>query len=178
MPDHAPMLPNLLIAGVTKAGTTSLFAYLAQHPQICAASSKDINYFSPLRRGEPVTQPLSVHDQYFSHCDGRIYRLDASPDYFNGDKPVVDAVHDQYPGVKIIMILRDPVRRLWSSFKYRKSLGRLDSATTFDEFFDDCLESYHLERYGTADYEHHRTLPLARYAEHLALWFDAFGDDV
>lgn len=178
MSDVAPSLPNLLIAGVTKAGTTSLFAYLAQHPQICAAATKDINYFSPLRRGEPVTEPLQVHERYFAHCQGQPYRLDASPDYFNGGKAVVDAVHEQYPGAKIVMILRDPVTRLWSAFKYRKSIGRLDSATTFDTFFDDCLESYHLDRYGSAEYEHHRTLPEARYADHLALWFETFGDDV
>ena len=171
-------IPNLLIAGVTKAGTTSLFAYLAQHPQICASSEKDINYFSPLRRGEEITEPLSVHRTYFAHCQGEAYRLDASPDYFNGGPAVVDAVRDQYPKAKIVMIVRNPVTRLWSAFRYRKWIGRLPVETTFDEFFDDCLESYRLDRYHTAEYEHHRTLPEARYAEHLALWFEAFGDNV
>jgi hypothetical protein len=178
MPDTDVPLPNLLIAGVTKAGTTSLFAYLAQHPEICASSEKDINYFSPLRRGDNVTRPLSVHRRYFVHCQGERYLLDASPDYFNGGREVVEAVHEHYPKPKIIVIVRNPVTRLWSAFRYRKSIGRLPPETTFDEFFDDCLESYRLERYGNAEYEHHRTLPEARYAEHLALWFEAFGDDV
>lgn len=173
-----PLLPTLLVAGVTKSGTTSLFAYLAQHPQICAASEKDINYFSPLRRGEPIEQPLSMHDRYFAHCRGEPHRLDASPDYFNGGPAVVHAVQEHYPKVKVVMILRDPVARLWSAFRYRKSIGRLDEATSFDAFLDACVESYRLGRHTTPEYEHHRTLPEARYAEHLAGWFDAFGDDV
>jgi hypothetical protein len=44
-------LPNLLLAGVPKAGTTSLFRYLEQHPDICSSSDKEIGYFNPLRHG-------------------------------------------------------------------------------------------------------------------------------
>lgn len=176
--DPDPLLPNLLVAGVTKAGTTSLFAYLAQHPEICASSEKDINYFSPLRRGQSQRGPLSIHDRFFAHCSDQPYRLDASPDYFNGGPEVVSAVHHNYPDVRVVMILRDPVSRLWSAFRYRKSLGRLGPEVRFGDFFDECLESYGLGRHHTPEFEHHRTLSEARYAHHLQLWFDTFGDDV
>ena len=46
-----PRLPNLVIAGVPKAGTTSLFNYLAQHPDICPSDVKETRYFEPLRYG-------------------------------------------------------------------------------------------------------------------------------
>jgi hypothetical protein len=42
-------LPNLIIAGAQKAGTSSLFWYLAQHPQICASDRKELRYFTPRR---------------------------------------------------------------------------------------------------------------------------------
>ncbi len=39
-------LPNLVVAGVPKAGTTSLYAYLAQHPDVFAPKTKEIYYFN------------------------------------------------------------------------------------------------------------------------------------
>src|SRR5688500_8554449 len=63
-------LPNLIIAGVPKGGTTSLFRYLAQHPDICAARNKELRYFDAVRYGEPVA-PLSSYAEHFGHWTGQ-----------------------------------------------------------------------------------------------------------
>ena len=43
------MLPNLFLAGFPKAGTTSLFSWLAAHPEVCGARPKEPGHFLPLR---------------------------------------------------------------------------------------------------------------------------------
>ncbi len=65
----AERLPNLIIAGVGKAGTTSLFWYLSQHPGICASDVKEIQYFTPLSEGDGVLPPLSEYARHFAACD-------------------------------------------------------------------------------------------------------------
>src|SRR3712207_9448996 len=63
-------LPNLIIAGVGKGGTTSLFRYLGQHPQVCASRVKELRYFQSLRYGEPMA-PLDQYTRHFAHWNGQ-----------------------------------------------------------------------------------------------------------
>ena len=58
--------PNFIIAGVNKAGTTSLFSYLASHPEVTRSSVKETCYFLPVRYGKSVDRLddyLSLFDQ-------------------------------------------------------------------------------------------------------------------
>lgn len=45
---------NLIIGGVHKAGTTSLFSYLMDHPKVCGSTKKEIHHYTPLRYDEKV----------------------------------------------------------------------------------------------------------------------------
>ncbi len=53
-------VPNLVIVGVVKSGTTSLFNYLSQHPDICPSDVKETRYFDPLRFGGMETRDVKV----------------------------------------------------------------------------------------------------------------------
>src|SRR3954463_13629169 len=88
-------LPNLVIAGVAKAGTTSLFNYLAQHPDICASDVKETRYFEPLRYGE-VLPPIESYTAHFRHRQGERYALEATPTYFYGGRDVP-------PGIRVTL---------------------------------------------------------------------------
>ena len=69
---------NLVIAGVPKAGTGSLFAYLAQHPDVCGSDVKELgyfNYYSPWRKQGPPP-PLQEYARHWAHCSGQRYLLD------------------------------------------------------------------------------------------------------
>jgi hypothetical protein len=102
----APHLPNLLIAGVAKAGTTSLFRYLAQHPDVCPSDVKELRYFSALRYGEDMA-PLESYSAHFAHCEGQRYRMEATPGYYAGGRLVADAVDDLLPGARVLVSFRD-----------------------------------------------------------------------
>ncbi len=67
-------LANLIIAGVNKAGTTSLFYYLSAHPEICGSKDKETCYFLPLLYDQQVA-PISEYEKQFSHCESERYRI-------------------------------------------------------------------------------------------------------
>lgn len=166
--------PNVLVPGVTKAGTTSLFWYLAQHPDICASDEKEIDYFTPLRYGHEPTRPLSVYDELFAHHNDEPYLLEASPRYFYGGPTLVARVHATLPDARLVFALRDPVDRMVSAFRYQRSRGLRPDAMTFDQFVDVCLrarasgedrhEGRHLDR----------ALAVGRYSDYLPDWYAAY----
>lgn len=176
---YESLMPNLLIAGVTKAGTSSLFWYLIQHPEICApVDRKEIDYFTPMRYGKPTRGTRDDYGRYFAHQTGQAYRLDASPHYFDGGSSLVNAVHEHLPQARILVILRDPVSRLWSTFRSRKEGGTLAPSVTFREYFEKCLDVRRSGRERLQEFNKYRSVSHGCYNEFLGAWFDAFGDGV
>ncbi|RFU22403.1 sulfotransferase family protein [Geodermatophilus marinus] len=135
--DTRGRLPNLLIAGVSKAGTTSLFRYLAQHPDICPADVKELRYFSALRYGEPLA-PLESYSRHFAHCRDHRYRMEATPGYYAGGRLVADAVAALLPDARVVVSFRDPVQRCWSWYRFVRSTARIPKDMTFAEYLDRC----------------------------------------
>ena len=78
-------LPNLVIAGVSRAGTTSLFRYLAQHPDVGTSDVKELRYFSAVRHGQPL-EPLDMYAAHFKACT-QAFAVEATPGYFYGGEP-------------------------------------------------------------------------------------------
>jgi hypothetical protein len=167
-------LPNLIIAGVGKSGTTSLFHYLAQHPDICRSVVKESDYFSPLIYGHPV-QPLAEYARSFAHCGCEQYRLEATPAYCDGGKAVITAIQATLPDVRVIINLRDPAERLWESFWYMKSKRLLDEALTFEQYLE-TSERLHAEGIDTREENRYHRLSRGFYSEYLGDWMEAFGD--
>jgi hypothetical protein len=169
-------LPNLIIAGVGKAGTTSLFTYLGQHRQICASNVKELEYFSPLRHRGGTLASIDTYARYFRHCCSQPYRLEASPNYCYGGEPIIVAIKSILKCPKIIIILRDPVDRLWSAYAFLKSRGRLPKGQTCDEFISECETT---AKGSNDDLDvRHTPLSVGIYANYLMRWMDAFGDDL
>jgi hypothetical protein len=136
-------LPNLLIAGVPKGGTTSLFRYLAQHPDICGARNKELRYFDPVRYGEPML-PLSAYAEHFEHCTVERYRMEATPGYFSGGLPVATAIAETLEDARVLICLRDPVQRCWSWYRFVRGRARIPKEMAFGAYLDIC-ERLHAE---------------------------------
>lgn len=105
--------PDFIVAGAQKAGSTSLFAYLAAHPDVDQPLVKEVNYFDLwAHRG---------HDWYGRHFpvardDGR-QTGEASPMYMVHPLAMARIARD-LPDVKIVVILREPVSRLVSHYRH------------------------------------------------------------
>lgn len=173
-----PRLPNLLIAGLGKAGTTSLFWYLSQHPEICTSQTKEIRYFSAAADGG-VLPPIEDYAAHFSHCGDQRYVMEASPQYFHGGTGVIDAIRRSLEHPRIVLSLRDPVDRLWSQYRFVKSrMGPLPGSMTFDQYVDRSLRVRREGQPLTKENQPYWHLSGGFYVEHIPAWLDAFGDDL
>ncbi|MEL6854337.1 MAG: sulfotransferase [Cyanobacteria bacterium J06607_13] len=121
--------PNFLIFGVQKAGTTSVYSYLAQHPQVYVSPRKETQFMgrSPAeRRGEGIDlktpggrQKILTIEAYEALFDGVTDELaigEASPNYLFRHEYAVPAIETYTPDAKLIAILRDPVDRAYSDY--------------------------------------------------------------
>ena len=108
--------PNFIIIGSQRCGTTSLYTYLAQHPQILTPIKKEMDFFSwHFDRGI---------DWYLAHFppipeEEQFLTGEASPSYFDC-REAPERLYSAFPEVKLIVLLRNPVDRAISQF-YRLS---------------------------------------------------------
>jgi hypothetical protein len=124
---HSRSLPDFIIIGAQKSGTSSLFAYLAQHPQLLPSWTKEVHFFDGglkphtdhYAKGEcwyrahfPIKDNMSIHARTF----------EASPFYiFNPLTP--KRIFDLAPEVKLVAVLRNPTERAISQYFHEKRKG-------------------------------------------------------
>ncbi len=172
-------IADLVIAGVPKAGTGSLFAYLAQHPDICASDLKETGYFNhynPQRHTGPVP-PIEVYARHFAHADGERHALEATPTYSYGGRPVIQAMRTVLGKPRIIISLRDPADRLWSAYRFQRSVGNNVRIGSFEEYLG-ILEQRHRDGIQPVPRDGLHGLRIGFYADYLGDWLDEFGDDL
>ncbi len=112
-------LVNTLIIGTQKGGTTSLFHYLEQHPDVCSSKIKETNYFLEERlfaKGE------SYFHAYFEKCSGKKIVLTSHAHLLPG-VGVPERVKEYNKEMKIIVILRNPVERAFSAYRHALKHG-------------------------------------------------------
>lgn len=116
-----PALPQALIIGAQKGGTTALAAYLGQHPRLACSTEKEVSFFgSNLRYGYGL--PWYVQQWPRDERAG-VMRFEASPLYMVAGESA-PRIREVLPKVKLIAILRDPVYRAYSAWQmYRRQLA-------------------------------------------------------
>jgi Sulfotransferase domain len=170
---------NLVIVGVPKAATSSLFAYLAQHPDICGSDEKELGYFnhySPWRSTGPVP-PIEEYARHWAHSTGERYLMEATPTYCYAGEEVVSAVRAVLGRPKIVIILRDPVDRLWSAYTFQRSVGNNPDVASFEQYLD-IVEQRRREGAGLVAKSGLHGLEIGFYASYLGTWLDEFGEDM
>jgi hypothetical protein len=104
---------HAIIAGSNKAGTTSLFRYLADHPQIAPSRRKETDFFLK-EAGEDVERVRAAYDALFTHRPQALVRLEASPAYLKAGRTVAQRIARIVPDARLIFVLREPASRLIS----------------------------------------------------------------
>lgn len=166
-------LPDFLILGAQKAGTTALYAYLRWHPQITGPSFKEVSFFDRhYARGERW---------YRAHLPIRRSGLvgEASPSYlFHPLAP--ERVARLVPHARLIALLRNPVDRAFSHYQHEVALGREELP------FDDALAHEEERMEGELDrmlrdpayfsypWWNYTYAARGRYAEQLERWLAVF----
>lgn len=178
-PRSGDRLPNLVVIGVPKSGTGSLYGWLSQHPDICPADMKEVgyfNHFNPRRHQGPVP-PVSDYLSHFRHWGEERYAFEATPTYSYGGRPVIDGIRDVLGSPRIVLSLRDPVQRIWSAYTFQRELGNLPQFRTFAEYLAAC-EQRRPDGSDLVPRDHLHGLYIGYYARYVPDWLDAFGDDL
>jgi hypothetical protein len=172
------ILPNFLIIGAAKSGTTSLYKYLEEHPQVYVSPQKEPRFFAVLSDFNKVVGDDKDQRQLWSDS---ITTLEEYAALFNGvrnEKAVGEAspiylwskvapknIKKHLPHVKLIAILRHPVDRAFSHYLHNLKIGFEKNPSFEEALADDEVRHY-------AEY-----LPQGGYATLLKRYFNLFPPD-
>ncbi|MFD0979405.1 sulfotransferase family protein [Tropicimonas aquimaris] len=130
------MVPDFILIGAGRSGTTSLYHYLAQHPQIAMSQVKETNYFCWCVEGEAIDDVETAEVTYlvrsdadytnqFSHALPTQLCGEASPRYLYAPG-VAERIASDAPHARLIAILRNPIERAWSNWMGLRNAGAED----------------------------------------------------
>jgi deoxyadenosine/deoxycytidine kinase len=160
--------PDFLIIGAPKCGTTALSYFLGQHPQVFMTENKEPRYFTALkgdletsitgngpRHSGNYDKGPDWYTSLFKHASPNQLKAEASTVYF-ANQDAAALIKKHCPSVKLILMLRNPVVRLYSHYWQEHKLGF--QFPTFEEMIQmnhlrfqyyDRISHYriHLERY-------------------------------
>lgn len=128
-------LPNFILVGAPKSGTSSLYQYLKQHPDVFMCEPKEPYFFVPAEEKEKWfalgLKPVIGDENYAALFDGRTSEKavgEASAPYlFTAKTP--ELISKRIPDVKLVAVLRNPIERAYSqyNFLFRMGMERLES---------------------------------------------------
>jgi hypothetical protein len=171
-------LPDFIIIGTQRGGTTSLYNYLIQHPAIAPAARKEVHYFDAnIRRGPAWYR---THFPAALSGTGRKLTGEGTP-YYLFHPCVPQRVHDLLPAVKLIVLLRNPVDRAYSHYQHEVRHGR--ESLTFEHAIlaeqqrlsgeEDRLVSD--PAYSSTPHQRHSYLARGIYCDQIARWQQTFS---
>ena len=173
-------LPDFLVAGVPKAGTTALHAALSRHPGLFLSPVKEPKFFltdgpPPASGGGPgdaltYREHVWQRDRYealFNAAPPGTLRGEATPFYLY-DPGAMRRIRDLIPDVRLITVIRDPVERAHSNWTHLWSAG----LEPVGDFVQACAEEQRRIDAGWAPFWHYTRL--GRYGEQLARAFSLF----
>ncbi|OKH37067.1 sulfotransferase [[Phormidium ambiguum] IAM M-71] len=172
--NSAECQPDFIIIGAQKCGTTSLYQYLIQHPQIVPASQKEVHFFDL-----NFAKGVDWYRQQFQTVSEGLITGEASP-YYIFHPLVAQRIYELFPQVKLIALLRNPVERAISHYYHEVRLG-------FEKLsLEDAIaqESARLKgetakmladaNYYSYNHQHYTYLSRGIYAEQLKHWMQFF----
>jgi hypothetical protein len=176
-------LPDLLIIGGQRCGTSSLYKWLGRHPNVAPSLRKEIEYFSVNHaRGDDWYRahfPMTLRRRASAAIGRSLVTFEATPDYLFDPRAPARA-RALVPEAKLIALLRDPADRAVSHYYLNARLGDepldLEAAMRAEE------ERVRNEWARVAEQPNYRAIPLrrfsyvarGRYAEQLERWLEVY----
>jgi tetratricopeptide (TPR) repeat protein len=168
VPQNTVRFPKFIIIGSQRCGTTSLYTYLAEHPQILTPIKKEMDFFSwHFQRGI---------DWYLAHFPpmpqgGEFVTGEASPSYFDF-REAPERLYSACPEAKLIVLLRNPVDRAISHFYRLKGLNW--ESRSLDRAISDEIERLNQNPEYIIGPEPGNYLARGRYIEFIKNWLAFF----
>lgn len=180
---EARVLPDYLIIGVQKGGTTSLYKYLRMHPKVKSCAVKEVHFFN-----RHYERGLSWYQSHFPYKNGDFIVGEATPDYIYHPYAAM-RVSETLPSAKFIVLLRNPIDRAFSHYQhnsrfptYRKKVDSFEKAIALEKKLSFCINFASLKDYRElfSDdcvmrlYTRYSYLRRGIYIDQIKPWFDLF----
>jgi Sulfotransferase domain len=180
------VLPDFLVIGAMRCGTSSLYKYLGYHPRIAPSLRKETEWFTRFQAEDEwwyrAHFPLAARAAVSAAVGRPLLSFEATPDYLFAPH-VPSRVHDLLPDARLVAVLRNPVDRAYSHFQHTtrhgwedvdfpSALGREE-----DRIGPDLRRMAAEPSYWGAEAAAFSYVARGRYAEQLARWFDLFDRD-
>jgi hypothetical protein len=179
-------LPDFLIIGAQRGGTTSLIRYLERHPNVQSAMHKEIHYFDlNYARGEGWYRghfPTKMYRRWVANRRGTSITGEATP-YYMFHPLAAQRAADVVPKAKLIVLLRDPVERAISHYHHsvRRGLESLPLSEALRREEDRLAgQEARMEQdpdYTSKTHQYFSYVARGMYASQLRRWFTAFPRD-
>ncbi|MCB0806731.1 MAG: sulfotransferase, partial [Bacteroidales bacterium] len=163
-------LPNLIIPGAGKSGTSSLHRYLNLHPDIYMTENKEPFFFY---RDKLYHNEKEWYKSLFEPGADKKYRGESSTAYLSHPTSI-ERMKNDLPDPRFIILLRNPVERIISHYFWLKGKGlehrSLKDAVMYDKDYD-ITEHYHIRKHGKC------YLQFSYYAKWVKIYYDVFGKE-
>lgn len=113
---------DFLVAGVQKGGTTALFDYLSEHPDLCLPACKEAHFFDDETGVDWAAPDYGPYHALFAGCRPGTLRGEATPIYLYWPDSA-ERIAAYNPGIRLILVFRDPVERAWSHWRMETARG-------------------------------------------------------
>jgi len=177
------VLPDFIILGAQKAGTTTVYDNLVKHPAVHPCDIKEVHFFDKnWRRGENWYRahfPLKVSRRKAIEKGEQWITGEGSP-YYMFHPMAAERIENLCPRARLIVVLRNPVERAYSHYQHEKRKGREDlpfedALAAEDQRIGNDAERLKSNQYFQSfAHQHFSYKSRGRYAEQLERWFKVF----
>ena len=119
---------NFLGIGAPKCATTWLAACLSDHPQIFMPAKKEVSFFCAKKKW---TGDYFNYVELFKDAKSEQITGEYSVSYLGAGEITASRIYEFNKNLKLIVVLRDPVRRSFSHYKWLKQIGSIDKRSDF-----------------------------------------------
>lgn len=181
---HWRLMPDFLVIGGQKCGTTSLYQYLVTHPHIISAMKKQMHFFdNHYEKGITWYRahfPSSLYKQYFKHVHKEDFITGEATPYYIFHPLAARRAAKFLPNAKFVLVIRNPVDRAYSHYHHEIRKGT--ETLSFEEALAKEPERLAGEKekmlasdsYYSFNYQRYSYLSRGLYAEQLSEWFNYF----
>jgi Sulfotransferase domain len=174
------LLPDFLVIGAQKCGTTSLYHYLVEHPFIASAVRKQMHFFDN-NFDKGITWYRSHFPSYFARYlfrwqQGQDFMTAEATPYYIFHPLAARRIHQYLPQIKLVLLLRNPVDRTYSHYNHeiRKGTEQLSFeaalAAETERLAGEKEKMLQDPSYYSFSYQRHSYLARSRYVEQLEEW--------
>ncbi len=167
-------LPDFLIIGEMRCGTTTMWDVLRQHPRVFFPAEKELHYFASYtcfdHHGRYENTDIAEYAHQFAGArDGQLCG-EATPNYLFDDG-ACERIRSALPDVRLLAILRDPVVRAWSHYWHQ--IRQLNEDLSFEDALD--AEADRISSGSANDRDAYSYVTRGRYVESLKRFEAVFG---